>query len=70
MLVKEPTNEFDPKAIMVQTLHGAKLGYVPRELTGRFPADVTFAAVESVGAQKETGLFGVQVRLAERGPVQ
>ena len=62
MLIKEPTNEHDPNATMVQTLSGAMLGYVPRQLTQNFPHAVTFASVYSFGAN-ELGLYGVQVWL-------
>ena len=62
MLVKEPTNEYDPNAIRVQTLSGAALGYVPRELTLRFPYCVCFGHVHHLGQVPESGNWGALVR--------
>lgn len=33
VLVPEPHNEFDPKAIRVVHIHAGKLGFVPKEMT-------------------------------------
>ncbi len=56
MMVKQPDNTYDPNAVAVQTLHGQDLGYVPREHTARFPHDVTFGHVYSLG-QNAKGLW-------------
>ena len=66
MLVKEPNNEHDPDAIAVHTLSGHSLGYVPRDFNNKFPHDVNFARVQSVGpsANEEVTLLGVVVSLA------
>ncbi len=63
MMVKQPDNTYDPNAVAVQTLHGQDLGYVPREHTARFPYDVTFGHVYSLG-QSAKGLWGATVGLA------
>jgi hypothetical protein len=34
-LVPEPTNEFDPEAIRVESVGGAHVGYVPADATRR-----------------------------------
>jgi len=47
-----------------QTLGGALLGYVPRELTRRFPHATTFAHVYGIGVAADTGLYGAQVLAA------
>ncbi|DBA85403.1 hypothetical protein WJX79_007934 [Trebouxia sp. C0005] len=60
MMVKQPDNTYDPNAVAVQTLHGQDLGYVPKEHTARFPHDVTFGHVYSVG-QNAKGLWGATV---------
>jgi hypothetical protein len=44
-----------------QTLSGALLGYVPRELTRRFPHATTFAHVYGIGVAADAGLYGAQV---------
>ena len=62
MMVKKPDNTYDPNAVAVQTLHGQDLGYVPREHTARFPHDVTFGHVYSLG-QNAKGLWGATVSL-------
>ena len=59
-LVCEPSNPYDPSAIRVQRLDGTKLGYIPREMTPRFPQATTFAHVHSVGQNSE-GKFGFSV---------
>ncbi|KAK9834983.1 hypothetical protein WJX81_001972 [Elliptochloris bilobata] len=60
-LVREPDNEHDPNAIRVQTLGGAVVGYVPRDLTRRFQHETTFAHVYGIGVAADAGLYGVQV---------
>lgn len=62
MMIKQPDNIYDPNAVAVQTLSGHDLGYVPREHTSRFPHDVTFGHVYSLG-QNAKGLWGATVRL-------
>jgi hypothetical protein len=62
MLVKEPENEYDPDAIRIQTLAGAVLGYVPRDLTARFPFQVTFGHVYHLGQVPDSGTWGALVR--------
>ena len=62
MLEKEPENEYDPNAIRIQTLSGAVLGYVPRDLTARFPYPVTFGHVVHLGQVPDSGLWGALVR--------
>lgn len=60
--VKEPTNEYDPNAVAVQTLDGGALGYIPREETKRFLQDLCFGQVLSVGqAEEGQGMFGFRV---------
>ena len=59
-MVKEPQNAYDPNAIAVQTLTGQHLGYVPKEHTDRFPHDVTFGHIYSLGPNA-LGLWGVTV---------
>ena len=59
-MVKEPQNIYDPNAIAVQTLAGQHLGYVPKEHTDRFPHDVTFGHIYSLGPNA-LGLWGVTV---------
>ena len=61
MLEKEPKNEFDPNAISVRTLSGTDLGFVPKELTGRFPHDITFGHIHYVGQVPESGVWGALV---------
>lgn len=61
MLEKDPKNEFDPNAINVRTLSGTDLGFVPKELTGRFPHDVTFGHIHYVGQVPESGVWGALV---------
>ena len=51
--------------LRAQTLGGAVLGYVPRELTHRFQHDTTFAHVYGIGVAADAGLYGAQVRLCE-----
>ena len=60
MLTKEPENLFDPNAIRVSRLDGLQLGYVPKDLTHRFPHRTTFGHVHSVG-QTDEGMWGCQV---------
>lgn len=60
MLMKEPDNIYDPNAIVVQTLSGQALGYVPKEHTARFLHDITFGHVYSLG-QTAKGLWGATV---------
>ena len=62
MLVKEPSNVYDPNAIRVQKLDGTQLGYIPKELTPRFPQHTTFAHIHTSG-QIPDGLYGCQVRV-------
>ena len=62
MLVKEPSNEYDPNAIRVMTLSGAVLGYVPAKLTARFPYDVCFGHVHHLGQVPDNGNWGALVR--------
>lgn len=33
ILMPEPINEFDPRAVRIETLDGVKLGYIPKEST-------------------------------------
>lgn len=61
MLVKELGNPYDPNAIVVQTLSGQALGYVPKEHTTRFPHDTTFGHVYSMGRASSVGLWGATV---------
>lgn len=67
LLVREPTNEFDPNAIMVQRLDGNTVGYVPAELTNLFLFDVTFAIVTSVGPN-DKGILGVKATCKPASP--
>lgn len=60
MMIKQPDNVYDPNAVGVQTLSGHDLGYVPKEHTARFPHDVTFGHVYSLG-QNAKGLWGATV---------
>ena len=60
-LEKDPKNEFDPHAIRVRRLSGEDLGYVPKDLTVRFPHDVTFGHVHYVGQVPESGVWGALV---------
>jgi hypothetical protein len=61
MLVREPTNPFDPCAISVQTLDGTSCGYVPRDLTHLLQYDETFCHVYSMGRVQPDGPWGAQV---------
>jgi hypothetical protein len=61
MLQKEPDNEYDPNAIKVMTLSGSVLGYVPRDLTGHFPYDVTFGHAYHIGQVPDKGTWGALV---------
>ncbi len=63
MLEKDPKNEFDPHAIRVRRLTGEDLGYVPKDLTVRFPHDVTFGHIHYVGQVPESGVWGALVTL-------
>ena len=49
-----------------QTLGGAVLGYVPRELTRRFQHETSFAHVYGIGVAADAGLYGAQVSFAGR----
>lgn len=40
MLVKEPSNPVDPKAVEIRTLDGHKLGHVSKHITEDFPLQV------------------------------
>ena len=61
MLEKDPKNKFDPNAIQVRRLGGEDLGFVPKELTRRFPHDVTFGHIHHVGQVPKIGLWGALV---------
>ena len=61
MLEKDPKNEYDPNAIRVRRLNGEDLGFVPKELTGRFPYDTTFGYIHYVGQVPESGVWGALV---------
>lgn len=61
MLEKDPKNIYDPNAIRVRTLSGADLGFVPKELTVRFPYDTTFGHIHYVGQVPESGVWGALV---------
>ncbi len=39
VLVREPHNPYDPRAVAVHDVAGASLGYIPRELTAPFHND-------------------------------
>ena len=58
LLMREPLNEFDPRAIHVRSLGGRSLGYVPRDRTHLFPLPTTLAFVAAVGAG-DHGLWGL-----------
>lgn len=58
---REPENAFDPNAVAVRTLAEQSLGYVPKDLTARFPQQLCFGRVYSVG-QSEGGAWGFKVR--------
>ena len=60
-MVKEPDNPYDPNAIVVQSLSGQTLGYVPKDHTARFPHDTTFGHVYSMGPVSSVGLLGATV---------
>lgn len=60
-MVKEVDNPYDPNAIAVQLLSGQTLGYVPKEHTVRFPHEVTFGHVYSMGRASSVGLWGATV---------
>ncbi len=61
MLQKDPSNEYDPNAIKVMTLSGSVLGFVPRELTSRFPYDTTFGHAYHIGQVPDKGTWGALV---------
>ena len=61
MLEKDPKNEFDPHAIRVRRLNGGDLGFVPKDLTIRFPHDVTFGHIHYVDQVPESGVWGALV---------
>jgi HIRAN domain len=61
MLVREPQNHPDPDAVLVCTLQGEELGYVPREQTSHFVQSVSFARVSSVSRETPTATLGVKV---------
>ena len=63
MLEKDPKNAFDPHAIRVRRLNGEDLGFVPKELTIRFPHDVTFGHIHYVGQVPESGVWGALVTI-------
>ena len=58
LLVREPLNEFDNRAVHVTSLRGRSLGYVPRDRTHLFPLPITLAFVAAVGAG-DHGLWGL-----------
>ena len=60
-LVREPANVFDPNAVLVETLWGDVLGYVPADMTHLFPHEAYRGIVEFVG-QSRVGLWGARVR--------
>ena len=60
-LVREPGNQIDPNAIRVETMWGAVLGYVPRDLTAHFPHQVYIGRVHSLGQVSGNGPWGAQV---------
>ena len=58
LLLREPLNEFDPRAVHVRTLGGRSLGYIPRDRTHLFPLPASLAFVAAVGAG-DHGLWGL-----------
>lgn len=59
MLLQEPSNEYDPSAVSVNTLWGEKLGYMPKEVNQEMQLGVSYGRVLSAG-QNEKGLFGAK----------
>ncbi|BDA42597.1 hypothetical protein COCOBI_03-4900 [Coccomyxa sp. Obi] len=68
MLQKDPSNEYDPNAIKVMTLSGSVLGFVPRELTGRFLYDTTFGHAYHIGQVPDKGTWGALVAIRPQLP--
>eukprot|EP00976_Prorocentrum_cordatum_P089550 1187770-Prorocentrum_minimum.AAC.5 len=60
LLTREPENQFDVNAVVVTRLSGDTVGYISRDLTYEFQADVTVGRVVSTG-QNAKGLYGVRV---------
>lgn len=60
--VPEPDNPFDSNAILIKTLAGLELGYVPRELNDLFPNQVLLGEVVLMGMAKTVELCGAMVR--------
>ena len=62
LLRHEPDNPFDPNAVAVLSLHGHRIGYVPRGETGTYAAsEWTLAYVDSKGIAAGTENVGVKV---------
>mmetsp|Transcript_21198 Transcript_21198/g.46504 ORF Transcript_21198/g.46504 Transcript_21198/m.46504 type:complete len:332 (-) Transcript_21198:570-1565(-) len=60
LLAREPENTFDVNAVAVTTLSGDTVGYIRKDLTYEFQADVTVGRVISTG-KTETGFYGVKL---------
>jgi len=56
VLEKEPENVYDPNAVAVKLLDDEKMGYVPKEETGKFIHSLCFGKIRSIGpAQTSSG---------------
>lgn len=49
MLEKEPENAYDPNAVAVKLLDDEKMGYIPKEDTGKFIHSLCFGTIRSIG---------------------
>ena len=49
VLEKEPENVYDPNAVAVKLLDDEKMGYVPKEDTGKFIHSLCFGKLRSIG---------------------
>eukprot|EP00878_Enallax_costatus_P003729 GHUV01003945.1.p1 GENE.GHUV01003945.1~~GHUV01003945.1.p1 ORF type:complete len:362 (+),score=74.37 GHUV01003945.1:189-1274(+) len=67
MLVKEPSNPYDPLAVQIKTLDGHMLGHVSKEVNRFFPLQITFGTVYSVG-MGTSGNWGSLVSYCARLP--
>lgn len=68
--VREPKNSFDDKAIMVQTVDGKKIGYVPREDNIVFSrlmdaGKLLFGKITSMDSRKNWTRIAMEIYLHE-----
>eukprot|EP00879_Flechtneria_rotunda_P009353 GHRR01009792.1.p1 GENE.GHRR01009792.1~~GHRR01009792.1.p1 ORF type:complete len:330 (+),score=106.31 GHRR01009792.1:262-1251(+) len=61
LLVKEPSNEYDPAAVAITALDGNCLGHVSRQRTGDFPLQACFGHIVTLGQSQATGNWGASV---------